>query len=66
MNITPVYLDTYTLQSDMRIRLPKSIINNLHAVPGKTQFAFYFDTQKNIIIMSICNNDTNVCVSKTN
>ena len=55
MNNTPVYLDSYTLQSDMRIRLPKSVINNLQAIPGKTEFAFYFDSTTQSIIMKICN-----------
>ncbi len=55
MNNTPVYLDSYTLQSDMRIRLPKSVINNLQAVPGKTEFSFYFDSTTQSVIMKICN-----------
>ncbi len=55
MNNTPVYLDSYTLQSDMRIRLPKSVINNLQAIPGKTEFSFYFDSTTQSIIMKICN-----------
>ncbi len=54
MNNTPVYLDSYTLQSDMRIRLPKSVINNLQAVPGKTEFSFYFDSTTQSVIMKIC------------
>ena len=29
INDDKVYLDTYVLQQDMRIRLPKSILNNL-------------------------------------
>ena len=33
-----IYLDTYVLQQDMRIRLPKSIIANMSAEKGKTQF----------------------------
>ena len=54
MNNTPVYLDSYTLQSDMRLRLPKSVINNLQAVPGKTEFSFYFDSTTQSVIMKIC------------
>lgn len=53
-----IYLDSYILQSDMRIRLPKSIINNLNVIPGKTKFSIYLDTSENSIIMRICNNDT--------
>ena len=54
MNNRPVYLDSYTLQSDMRIRIPKSVINNLQAVPGKTEFSFYFDSTTQSVIMKIC------------
>lgn len=55
MSIDPVYLDSYTLQSDMRIRIPKSAVANLKAVPGKTRFSFYYDNVNNAIIMRICN-----------
>ena len=34
MNKEPIYLDTYVLQQDMRIRLPKSILNNLPIEKG--------------------------------
>ena len=54
MNNIPVYLDSYTLQSDMRIRLPKSAIANLNAGPGKTRFSFYYDNVNNAIIMRVC------------
>ena len=33
-----VYLDSYCLQNDMRIRLPKAILTNLSAEKGKTIF----------------------------
>lgn len=54
MNNTSVYLGSYTLQSDSRIRLPKSAITNLNAIPGKTRFSFYYDVVNNTIIMRIC------------
>lgn len=38
-----IYLDTYLLQQDMRIRLPKAILTNLPAVKGKTKFEVYLD-----------------------
>lgn len=47
----PIYLDTYVLQQDMRIRLPKSILNNMGAVKGKTNFAIYFDSVSNELIL---------------
>ena len=33
-----IYLDTYVLQKDMRIRLPKSVLLNLNIEKGKTMF----------------------------
>ena len=47
----PIYLDTYVLQQDMRIRLPKSILNNMGAVKGKTNFAIYLDSASNELIL---------------
>ena len=47
----PIYLDSYTLQSDSRIRLPKSAIENLGAIPGKTRFnVFYSPDDKSLIL----------------
>lgn len=48
-NIT--YLDTYVLQQDMRIRLPKSILANLDVVKGATKFDIYLDTMNNALIL---------------
>ena len=42
MDETLIYLDTYILQQDMRVRLPKSIISNMGAEKGKTKFDIYF------------------------
>lgn len=47
----PIYLDTYVLQQDMRIRLPKSILNNMGAVKGKTNFAIYLDSVSNELVL---------------
>lgn len=38
-----IYLDTYVLQQDMRIRMPKSILSNLGVEKGKAHFDIYFD-----------------------
>ena len=37
MNKNCIYLDTYVLQQDMRVRLPKSILSNLNVEKGKTK-----------------------------
>lgn len=57
MSNTCVYLGSYTLQSDSRIRLPKSAITNLNAVPGETRFSFYYDVVNNAIIMRVCQSE---------
>ena len=54
----PIYLDTYVLQQDMRIRLPKSIINNMGAVKGKTNFAIYLNSETNELILKIVSSET--------
>ena len=36
-----IYLDTYILQQDMRIRMPKSILTNLNIEKGKTHLDVY-------------------------
>lgn len=51
MENKPVYMDSYTLQADSRIRLPKSVIANIHATPGETRFAIYFDNAEGVIIL---------------
>lgn len=49
----PIYLDTYALQQDMRIRLPKSILNNLPIEKGITKFSIYLNQEKNELILRI-------------
>ena len=49
----PIYLDTYALQQDMRIRLPKSILNNLPVEKGTTKFSVYLDQEKSELILRI-------------
>ena len=46
-----VYLDTYVLQQDMRIRIPKMILTNLNAARGVTRFDIYLDTCKQSIVL---------------
>ncbi len=46
-----IYLDTYILQRDMRIRMPKSILENLNAEKGKTYFAIYFNKDDNSLVL---------------
>lgn len=54
----PIYLDTYVLQQDMRIRMPKSILQNMNVVKGKTNFAIYLDKDSNELILRIAPSET--------
>ena len=42
-----IYLDTYVLQQDMRVRLPRAILANMGVEKGKSYFDIFFDTEKN-------------------
>lgn len=46
-----VYLDTYLLQQDMRVRMPKSILENLGLVKGKSKLKIYYDKKSKCITM---------------
>ncbi len=39
-----IYLDSYLIQQDMRIRLPKSISENLQLQKGVSKLHIYLDT----------------------
>lgn len=46
-----IYLDTYVLQQDMRVRMPKSILENLGLVKGKSKLKIYYDKKHKCITM---------------
>lgn len=46
-----IYLDTYVLQQDMRIRLPKSVLKNMKIEKGNTNFQIYYDKAKETLIL---------------
>ena len=48
MNEDLIYLDTYVLQQDMRIRMPKTVLANMKIERGKTKFAIYLDKKENV------------------
>lgn len=50
-----ILLDTYVLQQDMRIRLPKQILNNLNVIKGETMFDIYINLDSQEIILRISN-----------
>lgn len=53
-----IYLDTYILQQDMRIRMPKSILLNLCVEQGKTKFDIFLDVSKKEIILRTQSKET--------
>lgn len=53
MNLDLIYLDTYLLQQDMRIRLPKLILENLKVTKGITKFDIYLDQKNNQLVLKI-------------
>ena len=55
-----IYLDTYVLQQDMRIRMPKSILGNLGVQKGQTMFDIYLENESKTIVLKIHNDDKGV------
>ncbi len=52
-----IYLDTYILQQDMRVRLPKSILTNMDIEKGKTKFDIYLDAKNDSLIFKVHKDD---------
>lgn len=46
-----IYLDTYVLQQDMRIRMPKSILENLNLEQGKSRLKIYYDKLNDSLVL---------------
>lgn len=56
-----VYLDTYILQKDMRIRLPKSVLANLQLEKGVSLFDIYYCSEEKSIILKVkCDESSSV------
>ncbi len=56
MNEELIYLDSYVVQKDMRIRLPKSIITNMKVEKGKSMLDFYFDKKQCALVLKLSDN----------
>lgn len=54
-----IYLDTYVLQQDMRIRMPKSILSNLNVEKGATRFAIFLDKKNDQLVLRKVKPDEN-------
>jgi hypothetical protein len=48
-----IYLETYILQKDMRVRMPKTILANLPIVKGYSKFDIFLDKAANEIILKL-------------
>ena len=46
-----IYLDTYVLQQDMRIRMPKSILENMDLKKGKSKYKIYYDKTNSQLVL---------------
>lgn len=46
-----VYLGTNLLQKDMRIRIPKQILENLDVIAGESEIDIYIDPDEKCLIM---------------
>lgn len=57
MKDTEIYLDTYVLQQDMRVRMPKSVLSNMNLEKGKSKFDVYLDSEENTIILRVHDED---------
>ena len=53
MNDNLIYLDTYILQQDMLIRIPKSILTNLNVEKGKSKFNIYLDKVNSCLVLKV-------------
>ena len=56
MSESLIYLDTYILQKDMRIRMTKSIISNLMAERGRTKFDIFLDKENLCLVLKMSSN----------
>ena len=52
-----IYLDTYVVQQDMRIRLPKSVLSNLYINKGQTKLDIYLDLAEKSLVLKPNNDD---------
>ncbi len=57
MSDSCIYLDTYVLQQDMRVRMPKAILSNMGVEKGKTKFDIYLDSSDNPLVFRIHNDN---------
>ena len=52
-NENRIYLHTYMLQRDMRIRLPKQILSNMKIEKGSALFDIFFNPKDNELVLAL-------------
>ena len=52
------YLDSYIIQKDMRIRLPKAAAKNLGLECGKSLLEVYVDKENNEIVLKVADDNS--------
>lgn len=57
MDSNLVFFDTVLLQQDLRVRLPKPLVKNLDADPGKAHLAVYFNAVTKEIVLKVENSN---------
>lgn len=55
-----IFLDTYVLQQDMRVRMPKTVLANLNLEKGKSKFDIFLDKSENAIVLKVHQEDTDL------
>lgn len=59
VNSNEIYLETYVLQQDMRVRMPKTILSNLNIEKGKTKFDIFLNPLEKSIVLRLHENENN-------
>lgn len=49
--MSEIYLDTYVLQQDMRIRLPRCVVSNLNLTKGISKLDVFLDSSTQSIVL---------------
>ena len=60
MNKDKIYLDTYIVQKDMRIRLPKEILKIFNVSKGISTLDIFVDSKNNQIVLKPAVSDREV------
>lgn len=57
MEFHEIFLDTYVLQQDMRMRIPKAVLYNMGAEKGVSKFDFFYRPEDDSLVLRIHRED---------